>query len=153
MGLRRRRVDRRDRHLRRRDAAHGRLQVPVRARRGRYEYIGEFYNDKATLGEGDDVAVTAGATTAGIDAVLARASQVTGTVTLPSGDPAAGVRVTAYREDAEEGWLGWSDVTTDAAGAYVIKGLAAGDYKVGFKPPTAEYAFEYYDDEATLSGG
>ena len=118
-----------------------------------YEYIGEFYNDKATLGEGDDVAVTSGATTAGIDAVLARASQVTGTVTLPSGDPAAGVRVTAYREDAEEGWFGWADVTTDAAGAYVIKGLAAGDYKVGFRPPTAEYAFEYYDDKATLFGG
>ena len=71
----------------------------------------------------------------------------------PSGDPAAGVRVTAYREDPDEGWFGWSDATTDAAGAYVIKGLSAGDYKVGFRPPTAEYAFEYYDDKATLAGG
>ena len=61
-------------------------------------YLAEYYNDKADLDAADDVSVTAGSTTTGIDAVLSPAGRITGTVTIGGGDP-GWVQVLCY--DAE----------------------------------------------------
>ena len=63
-------------------------------------YLAEYYNDKANLDAADDVRVTAGSTTAGIDAVLAAGGHITGSVTNAGHAGLAGIQVTVYQ---------WSD--------------------------------------------
>ena len=93
-------------------------------------YLGECYNDSPTLGNADDVAVTDGSTTSGIDAVLALAGHITGTVTDGvNALPGIYIDVSIYTGG---GWHDFNGATTDASGTYDISGLRTGTYRVGF---------------------
>ena len=77
---------------------------------------------------GTGVSVTSGATTAGIDFVLATGGVVTGTVTAAgSGSPLAGVNVSIYTSSGSQ--VG-SSVTTSSGGVFSAVGLPTGTYYV-----------------------
>jgi len=93
-------------------------------------YVRQFYDDAATKFAALTVAVGVGTTT-GIDAVLEEGAKISGTVTAAAtGLPVAGVEVCAYATD----FVGFGCVQTNAFGAYVIQGLAAGAYEIEFFP-------------------
>jgi alpha-tubulin suppressor-like RCC1 family protein/uncharacterized surface anchored protein len=76
---------------------------------------------------GSAAGVTAGSTTAGIDFALAWGGMIAGTVTdAGTGVPLAGVAVSAYNASGAAVGSG----TVDAAGNYLIAGLATGTYYV-----------------------
>ena len=112
-------------------------------------YLDECYNDKPTLDAADDVPVTAGQTTSGIDATLAAAGHITGTVT-GGGGALEDVSVTVYEPDGSGGWEQVSYVYTDASGAYDLGGLDTGSYRVEFQDWSGDYARECYNDKPTL---
>lgn len=77
------------------------------------------------------VTVTAGATASAVSADLARASQISGTVTDSRG-PVAGVYVTAVSGDTSV------TATTSSDGSYTVEPLPAGSYSVCFTPATPQ---------------
>ena len=109
-------------------------------------HASEFYNDRKSLFTADAITVASGQTTTGVDAALATAGGIGGTVTgAPTATPLAGVTVAAL--DPEGDWL--SSTTTNASGAYVLHGLAAGGYTVGFFPDQGKnYLSQYYDGQS-----
>lgn len=116
-----------------------------------------FYNGKANVGEADPVAVTAGATTSGINAELSpynEGAAIEGVVTerkLPH-SPLSSIEVCASQPN--EGFIG-ECTTTDASGKYKLAGLGAGEYIVTFSGAACQqagckspnYIREYYEDK------
>ena len=96
-------------------------------------YVPEWYNDKASFDTAEQVTVTIGQTTSGIDAQLALGGIILGRVTNESGNGIANVSVQVYSFDSMS-YVG--SVGTDADGNYSIGGLTSGNYKVYFYPPT-----------------
>ena len=96
------------------------------------------------------IGVIAGSTTGGIDPVLGRTASVTGTVTGPDGSPLAGISVQAYRDDPDEGWQYVDEVTTDAAGVYLLDEQWPGEVRLGFVDPLGLFAREFWDERATV---
>ncbi len=112
-------------------------------------YLGEYYNNAATLNAATGVAVTAGATTANINASLALPGHITGRVTNPGGSAIADVDVTAY--SLQDGyWDYYKDASTNAAGNYDVSGLPTGTYRLEFWDGSGSYLGEYYNNVATL---
>jgi hypothetical protein len=119
------------------------------------EFVEEFYNDKAAVDAAGVVEFTlaAGDTQADINAVLAPAGAISGTLTGPTGDAldygcayALGTVDGQYRELGIPGFSEGSD-------EYIIRGLAAGTYKVRFADCSGSgtLAPEYFDNQATLA--
>ena len=118
---------------------------------GTYSY--EVYDDAADLDSGADIVVGAGTTVTGIDASLASAARIQGTVTGPDGTtPLQDIQACAYLPNGG-GWYlvrcDWSDATW----GYDIGGLAVGTYRVGFYDPSGRHVYEVYDDAADLDSG
>jgi hypothetical protein len=109
-------------------------------------YITEWYNDKGAFDEADAVVVTAGQTTANIDAQLADGGTISGRVTNDSAQGIENVRV-EVRED--QGWVWIGAVNTDADGNYSMERLKTGSYKIYFRTNNANglYVPEYYNDK------
>jgi hypothetical protein len=108
-------------------------------------YVTEFYDDQPDFSSADNFNVTDGQTTSNIDASLALAGQIAGTVTqVEGGSPVPDIVVAAFRLD---GTNAGSDVT-GADGTYSIGGLPAGSYKVKFSDSytVPRYLDEYYDN-------
>ena len=114
-------------------------------------YLPEYWDDALTLAGADDVAVEWGEITPGIDAVLTEASHIQGAVT-GSGGGTANVRVEAYASDGDGGWDYVDRVSVDALGGYDLAGLRAGTYRVHFVDRSGQYAPEWWDAAARLSG-
>ncbi len=117
-----------------------------------YEYtgnfVGEFYDDAATIDAAADVVVAPGEARTGINAELAVASHVTGQVT-GSGGPAENIDVTAYTQVTYRGETYWSETSygsTDDQGNYELDGLRAGTYRIGFYDYSGAFVPEFYDD-------
>ena len=110
-------------------------------------HASQFYNDEPSLSAANGVTVASGQATTGVDAALADAGAISGTVTgAPDSTPVAGVTVEAL--DSYGNVLG--STTTDSSGAYTIGGLRAGSYTVGFFPGEGmNYVARYYDGETT----
>jgi hypothetical protein len=113
-------------------------------------YISQYYDDQSSSLEADTVAVTSGATTAGIDAALLAGGEITGKVTsAATSAPIAGIEACAYGA-SEELDFAIACARTDAAGEYTITGLPSGEYQVGFLSPyesDLDYLSQYYDDK------
>jgi hypothetical protein len=109
-------------------------------------YLGQYYNGALSLTEAGKVSVTAGADTAPIDAALASAGGISGTVTSASThDPLVGVEVQVY--------LGGQLVETAetaANGTYTVGGLGSGGYVVEFVAPSGAYARQFYDGASSF---
>lgn len=112
-------------------------------------YVGEVYDNvpgTAFSTSGTNIVVSEGATVWDINASLATASKISGTVTGPDGVlPLQNIDVYAYRQVGSE----WSYVSydyTDSDGFYEVGGLAAGTYRVTFRDWTGMYVGEVYDN-------
>ena len=90
-------------------------------------------------------------TTTGIDAELALASHITGTVTDDSGAGILGIEAYAQVSDVGSGY--WRTVGygyTQSDGTYNIGGLLTGIYRVCFYDDTGTYVDECYDDAGSV---
>ncbi|MCX6030768.1 MAG: carboxypeptidase regulatory-like domain-containing protein [Chloroflexi bacterium] len=117
------------------------------------DYSAETYDNAPDVSAGRDVQVSAGQTTAGINAALAGAGHIVGRVTAQAtGDPLPGIRIRVCRRDgARCQWL-WDSAKQDFVstftrvdGAYDLGGLLSGVYRVRFSDPTGIYYTEFYD--------
>jgi len=112
------------------------------------DYASEWYDAEPYFETAGDVAVTAGATTPGINATLKVPGSITGRVTSPSKPGGVSeLEVYVYPSDdpANQVYHSYPDET----GVYVLTGLLPGDYKVLFKPYSYNpygYAAEWYND-------
>lgn len=111
------------------------------------DYLGEYYDDIANAGEATPVEVTAGATSAAIDAKLEKGARISGTVTDEGGKPVAGVMVCA--EVAKPRRNFGPCASSGADGTYTIHRVRSGNYRVGFFPGpfSGNYLDQYYDDQ------
>ncbi len=111
------------------------------------EYAREWYDD-TSYWAANLVAVTLGQTVSGIDAGLATAGRISGTVTADTGGaPLEGVCV--YAQDPNTGGYGYG--STGPSGTYDVGGLRAGSYRVQFSDCSGgDYVTEVFDD--TYSG-
>jgi 5-hydroxyisourate hydrolase-like protein (transthyretin family) len=96
--------------------------------------------------------VTSGGTTAGIDAVMAKPSTISGRVVNAAGDPVGGVRVDVW-EDSDVGWRYVTSSKTAQDGTYLNGRLRAGIvYRVRFEPSAGSGLLaEWWNDKRALS--
>lgn len=116
-------------------------------------YVGEFYDNAATLTTATDITVTE-ETTVTINATLADRTRITGRVTAPNGNPAPNITVNAYISSDFPGmpWAVVADTATDQNGEYSLSNINPGRYRVGFIDMLypVEFSREYYHDAATI---
>lgn len=111
------------------------------------DYLVEYWDDAATLGDATDIEVAAGQVVGGTDAQLATAGHITGTVTGPGGAGVEYVAVVAYQWDPDQGSWDWADYTTTwTDGSYDLSGLPSGTYRLGFFDDHDRYLSEFWDD-------
>ena len=112
-------------------------------------HLPQYYDDAATSANATSVAVSAGQTEPGIDAALAPAGRITGSVLdAENGGPVSGATVTLY--DAGDNYV--TSTSTDGTGSYSFGPLAAGQYEVSFATGSSggNYATAYYNGKSSL---
>jgi protocatechuate 3,4-dioxygenase beta subunit len=113
-----------------------------------FGYASECFDDQPDANTATPIEVPQSGTT-GIDASLAAASGITGTVTGPDGNPLGGVFVSANGVNITS----FGFAITDTDGTYRLTGLRAEDYYVCFDPsfvqpqPPTGYLRECYDNQ------
>ncbi len=116
---------------------------------GSNNVLSEYYNDKAALEGADEVSVTAGSATPNINAQLASAGSITGTVTNASNTPLDDICVDAYDSSGDQ----VRSTGTNVSGDYTVGGLASGNYRLQFYDCGSNNVLsEYYNDKAALEG-
>ena len=109
-------------------------------------YIRQYYNGKTKFSEADSIAVVAGATKEGINAVLAEGGQIHGVIkTASSKIPIAHAGACAYTSETETYQCGY----TNTSGEYTITALPSGKYIVYFFATEGEYTTQYYNGATT----
>ncbi len=112
-------------------------------------YLSEYYDDVPEFEQSTNIPVTAGDETSGIDAELADAAHVTGTVTDEGGNPLEGIFV-SLRALEDGNWSYFGEAETAADGTYAMDGLRPGtNYRVSFESQ-GDWATEYWDDSITI---
>jgi protocatechuate 3,4-dioxygenase beta subunit len=91
-------------------------------------YLPHFEGGEATLSSAKAISVTAGGTSAGVNAQLAVGGEIKGAATDATSDPIANLDVTAYDSSGDP----VAGATTAADGSYTIDGLASGKYRIEF---------------------
>ena len=107
-------------------------------------YAGEYYDDKSTWEEADEVEVNEAATVTGVDAELAEGATIEGEVRAPSlGRPLEewDALVCAFQSSLEVSGC----APTRAGGLYTLSGLPAGEYKIQFLPGSYNLLNQFYD--------
>ena len=119
-------------------------------------YLTEFYDNAATLEDATRIDVAEGDTVTGIDFSLSQGGIISGVVTNETGNPLAGVFVTAQivgepsTPPSGVGVDGWGYALTDENGQYEITGLVAGEYLVSAQLwERWLFVIEWYDNAAT----
>lgn len=103
--------------------------VPKEASSG---YAPQFYNDKPTFTSATKVKVEGGKKREGVDAELAAADSISGTVSsAASGEDVGDVEVTLYEAQPPNAMV--QTATSDSVGSYELTGLAKGEYVLGFR--------------------
>ena len=103
-------------------------------------YLPQYYSGQTSLTSANPIFVTAGATTAGINARLVEGAKISGVVTdAYSHGRLAKIGVIASSPGGER-TFGYSE--TNANGEYTITGLSTGSYKVGFSWEFSEAEFK-----------
>ncbi|MGA7270599.1 MAG: carboxypeptidase regulatory-like domain-containing protein [Acidimicrobiia bacterium] len=113
-------------------------------------YYPEFYDDRVTLEQADDLAVATGQTTY-VEATLSTVAppgsgRIKGLVRNDLGDGLKDVAVTVYSSAGDP----VAETVTDADGNYAVV-LLAGTYRVGFSDPAGVYADEYYNNKVSVA--
>ena len=112
-------------------------------------YLTQFFDGVANWEEANKVAVSDGATSAGIDAELQAAGRIMGTVTdATTHEPIEDVEVCASNvTTGPQSACGW----TGEGGQYTIIGMYTGEYRVEFFTPAytgLEYLTQFYDGKS-----
>ncbi len=128
-------------------------QYKVRFNASNAGYIGEWYNDKADEAGADPVAVTMGAATTGINAVLASGGSISGRVTSNGVDGIESVNVQVCKYDSVTSNCNWnfSPAFTNANGDYTLGGLPAGQYKIQFNASSQGYVSVWYNNTTDMN--
>jgi hypothetical protein len=113
-------------------------------------YVNEYYSDAANLATAADISVTAGSTVSNIDAQLANAGSISGTVTDSSGNVLENITVSACLWNGSSCSNWYQDVYFDEFGSYTIFSLGTGTYRVRFEDVSGTYITEYYNNASTL---
>jgi 5-hydroxyisourate hydrolase-like protein (transthyretin family) len=114
-------------------------------------YKEKYYTDSQNISDADDVSVTVGVVTPGIDIMLDELifGSISGTITDSSGNPLAGIEVTLFR-NTQEGYWDQFGTTTDGTGSYRYENTEVGSYRLKFVDPTETHATEYHANAYTL---
>jgi protocatechuate 3,4-dioxygenase beta subunit len=107
-------------------------------------YLSQWYNNKASFADANEIPVTDGQITPGVDVQLLTGGSVTGTVTDISGNPIQNVNVNLYLTSGS-----YKTAVTNAEGKYEIVGLTTGNYKVRFNATGTGYCSEWYIDKTS----
>ncbi len=114
---------------------------------GPLDYVPQYYDDVARSSEASAVPVAGTATTANVDARLQLGGRIEGiAVVAVTGRPLAGVLVCALSSPK----VAVECTETNTGGGYVLTGLPAGEYVVGFDPESP-LAIQYYNHAATYA--
>jgi hypothetical protein len=119
-------------------------------------FVEEFYNDKAAVdaaGVEEFTLATGETAPKSVDALLAPAGFISGTLVDPAGDGLdSGCAFALGLVDGEYRELG-IPAFTNGSDEYVIRGLATGTYKVRFADCSGDGTFapEYFDNQSTLA--
>ncbi|HEX3325504.1 MAG TPA: carboxypeptidase regulatory-like domain-containing protein, partial [Actinomycetota bacterium] len=115
-------------------------------------YIEQHYNGKSRLQEADEVAVTAGDTTSGIDVELEEASRIEGTVTdASSEEEIQNAEVCLFKEAMDGDFIFQECTYTGGSGEYTLSGLRTGVYKIEFHTDGGlNYVTQFYEGKASL---
>lgn len=111
-------------------------------------YVEQYWKNQSNFGDATGITLTAGATRTGVDARLAAAAQITGTVTDRAGHPLQGICAQASTSTAVGNLA-----STDHSGVYRINLAHAGRYKVQFVDcnDTTRYAGQWWNDQPTAA--
>lgn len=111
-------------------------------------FLERFYIDSPTADDADEITVRDGAVTQVGTLDLRPSGSLSGTVADESGNPLAGICVSAVAPNHQGG----RSATTSADGGYTIRGLRPTDYAVRFNgcDRNRDYAVEYWSDKPTL---
>ncbi len=96
--------------------------------------LGEFYDDSPDYPGARRIKAIPGQAISDVNAILAPAGSITGSVTADDGSPVADATVTVI--PTAGGYL--PTVTTDVDGTYTLTGVPPGSYIVRFNPPWRE---------------
>ncbi len=119
-------------------------------------YSPEWYDSQADNGQADEVVVSSGEVTSGIDATLEVGGKISGLVTAAAGGASL---AEALVEVYEESGTPCSPATfcspdafayANSGGEYTVTGLEAGNYKVRFS--ASDYLPIYYDNQTEWLG-
>src|SRR6202035_4334540 len=113
-------------------------------------HLDQYYNNEGSLSSADQISVTSGSPTSGIDAELVPYGAIAGTVTDAStGHPLPYVEVYAYNSSGQV----VQSVYTSSTGAYTLSNLPPGTYALYFYDYNSAtgYVAQYYNDQSTLA--
>jgi protocatechuate 3,4-dioxygenase beta subunit len=113
-------------------------------------YAQEFHSDAIYPEQGTSINLAVGQNLVGVNAALSNAATISGRITAQTGGASLeGVQVEVYRYDFKQDY--WSSLwmlatSTGPSGDYVIRGLPAGTYRLGFWDSNGKYAQEFYSN-------
>lgn len=112
-------------------------------------YVSEYFNNQQVQAAANLVSVSTTEPVTGINASLAAGSSISGKVSAPGGSGLANVSINIYPANCQN-CSSVTYVTTDQNGDYLVKGLAAGNYKILFLPP-APYSSSYFNGKTSAT--
>ena len=110
-------------------------------------YSQQWYNGAATAESASPIEISTGNQTTGVNAAMATAGKISGTVTDTSSDPLSDVCVYAYSVSTDQYSNG---ACTNSQGGYSIGGLVPGSYLVYFSS-NGNYLSEWYNNQTSES--
>ncbi|WP_205474310.1 carboxypeptidase regulatory-like domain-containing protein [Nocardioides sp. SYSU D00038] len=113
------------------------------------DYADEYWNNQPDLASAADISLAAGATRTLVNAQLQPGATLSGTVTGADGT-GLDVAVDVYRRGPNGAYTKYTD-TTSFVGAWVLRGLPPGTYRVGYRPLDNAFVPEFHPDRATLA--
>lgn len=123
----------------------------------------QSFDGQGGPGSADTLTLAEGQTITDIDATLAAAGHIAGTVRDADGRLLGGIGISVYRFEEAGGWrlVGEDDIWTDSLGAYDVARLSSGIYRVDFWDRGGDYAeqtyylqpFPYWADTVAVTAG
>ncbi|MGH2974135.1 MAG: MSCRAMM family protein [Solirubrobacterales bacterium] len=108
-------------------------------------YAPQYFDDKVSFEDADDVVIAGGATVSGVDAELKAGGKIEGRVT----DSTTSVGIEEVEVCAFSHTVFGGCAVTDGVGDYTIEGLATASYGVEFWAEFLGYETRFYDEEAS----